>query len=948
MSFLAQLRQTQAPVETGLQLCYLWNLQEQGLGLSLALAKLRDGHMLLPMQPYSVRREHLQMPPPFLNTDDVDFLQTLINADSRWMEGVGQLPSPAFDLLVAATANGRSFLALTPGKWRRLKVGLQASAILPHWWIDHRGWQHTRWRSENGGRLIRVNNEWLYLKDDQIHSTHNPFNDEQLGHWQGQGALSPQQVAHFIESQGALWQALELPQPKSLPVEQLAASLTPVVVCTTVSDADAGERHQLELRLRYANHTVCLERPFQQNPDDMQLWTGDSLLQIRPDREREHALVRQLKGILGLFEETPQRGVWQGSDPQIWRDLLLKQQPQLEGLGFEFVVEPGFRYHYVEPRQWQVAAAAIDSGHWQLSLQFEVAGQPINVLELLREVQLFNQQSAYGLEVRMDDGKILVLPTTLSVGLMEELGDWVEANNARHTLPLSQAYRLQNLHDLLPQTCEWQDQDNLLAQAITLNQSPLLLDKQATGVRAQLRPYQWLGVCWLQHLQSLGVNGLLADDMGLGKTLQTLTHLSLEHRQGALNQPALVVAPTSLLANWASEIDKFCPHLSYVVMHGPGRHNQWQKCADSAVVITSYHCLMNDIERWQQQELSWLILDEAQIIKNPRTQISRALRDISCERKLCLSGTPVANHLEELWSILDFLMPSVLGTRKQFNTRYRKPIEQNGDSQRLAQLLRRVAPLMLRRTKSQVATDLPAKTVIQQTLPLGDTQMALYQELKQNTWQQLQTQLQTEGESQQRFLLLTALLKLRQACCDPQLLGESSIESAKREHCLAMISELTEEGRSVLVFSQFTSMLDILARELEQRNIPFLTLTGRSRNRAQSVEDFQAGKVPVFLISLKAGGVGLNLTRADTVIHYDPWWNVAAENQASDRVHRLGQDKPVFIYKLIAENTIEEKIAKLQQAKSTLSHHIDQQAQASGETFALRLEELLELWHQET
>jgi SNF2 family DNA or RNA helicase len=267
----------------------------------------------------------------------------------------------------------------------------------------------------------------------------------------------------------------------------------------------------------------------------------------------------------------------------------------------------------------------------------------------------------------------------------------------------------------------------------------------------------------------------------------------------------------------------------------------------------------------------------------------------------------------------------------------------------MTQLQARIAPFLLRRTKDQVATDLPAKTEICQYISLNQDQQDFYDAQKSAVKLALQEQLaEPGGGGQRQVLLLTALLKLRQICCDPKLLGAFDVSSAKRGHCIEMIEELVEEERAILLFSQFTSMLDLLAEDLDDLNIRYLKLTGQSRNRETLVEAFQRGDAPVFLISLKAGGVGLNLTRADTVIHYDPWWNQAVELQATDRAHRIGQDKPVFVYRLISENTIEERITELQRHKAQISGHIDHQAQISGQQFALRLEDLMVLWHQET
>jgi len=462
-------------------------------------------------------------------------------------------------------------------------------------------------------------------------------------------------------------------------------------------------------------------------------------------------------------------------------------------------------------------------------------------------------------------------------------------------------------------------------------------------VKADLRPYQWLGVCWLQHLYDCKINGLLADDMGLGKTLQTISFLSFQKEQGLMEAPALIVMPTSLLYNWEREIKQFAPQLTVQIMHGSQRHVHWDNLAKANIILSSYQLIANDINRWQECPLSWLILDEAQVIKNPRTQVSQALREMSCANKLCLSGTPMENHLGELWSIYDFLMPNCLGSKQEFRHYFQYPIEREGNTQRLQQLLNRIGPFMLRRTKDQVVKELPKKTISTQIVSLSERQHSFYDQIRDFTWSELEGKLTEGNEGKKQILLLSAILKLRQACCDPRLLNEHEIPSAKTEHCLDMISELVEEKRSILVFSQFTSLLDILADELDKKNITYLMLTGKTRNRQDLVDRFQSGCAPVMLMSLKAGGVGLNLTRADTVIHFDPWWNSAAEQQATDRAHRIGQDKPVFVYKLITEGTIEEKISKLQERKAILSQHINDKAISSAEKFSMSLEELLTL-----
>jgi SNF2 family DNA or RNA helicase len=586
---------------------------------------------------------------------------------------------------------------------------------------------------------------------------------------------------------------------------------------------------------------------------------------------------------------------------------------------------------------------------WSLAINLRLDpqsdSQTIDLLGLLNQLHTLD----FGPDQRhrsllLDDGRILLLPADKLHGLAEELADLVGSDAGEFQFNGNQLARLDSIQQALPDDTQWSGDTALLDRAKAIHRQPHSIATDKLPLNAQLRDYQQTGICWLQHIKQHKVHGLLADDMGLGKTLQTIAHLCLEKYQGILQQPALVIAPTSLLHNWAAEISRFAPQLSFQIIHGAQRHQHWQQLHQYDLLITSYALVAKDLSLWQQQALSWVILDEAQTIKNPRTKIRRAVVQLDCQYRLCLSGTPIQNHLGELWSIFDFLMPGCLDNEREFKQFFRKPIEEQADKLRFQQLLKRISPFMLRRSKDQVAADLPQKTEVDQTIIMDSDQQALYDEIKTKSWWQLQQDMREESNSgKQQIQVLTALLKLRQVCCDPQLIGELNTSSAKRQHCIEMISELVAEQRSMLVFSQFTSMLDLLARDLKEKNIPYLMLTGESQHRQQRVDAFQAGEAPVFLISLKAGGVGLNLTRADTVIHYDPWWNSAAQQQATDRAHRIGQDKPVFVYNLIMEASIEEKIAQLQLRKAQLGQQLGEQAQNNSEQFALKLNELLAL-----
>ncbi len=412
--------------------------------------------------------------------------------------------------------------------------------------------------------------------------------------------------------------------------------------------------------------------------------------------------------------------------------------------------------------------------------------------------------------------------------------------------------------------------------------------------------------------------------MGLGKTAQTIAHIVIEQDAGRLDRPALIVVPTSLVANWTAELAKFAPHLGVAVLHGPDRHARRAGLAGVHVAITTYAVLARDIEDMKLLLWHLVVLDEAQAIKSPDAKATKAACQLDARHRLCLSGTPIENNLQELWSEFAFLMPGLLGDRKGFAKRFRTPIEKNNDVARRVQLIRRIKPFLLRRTKSEVAADLPPKHTILRRISLGPEQRELYETIRSTLHDTVRKQLARLGAAQGRMVMLDALLKLRQVCCDPRLVKLPSVRlvggSSKLDDLLDMIGEMVPEGRRILLFSQFTSMLDLIKPRLAEAGIGFVELRGDTRDRAEPVRRFESGEVPLFLISLKAGGRGLNLTSADTVIHYDPWWNPAAEEQASDRAHRIGQTKSVFVYKLIAADTVEDRIVQLQQHKANLAN----------------------------
>ncbi len=574
---------------------------------------------------------------------------------------------------------------------------------------------------------------------------------------------------------------------------------------------------------------------------------------------------------------------------------------------------------------------------FDLSLGIEVQGQRINILPalpaLIAQVKLLKTQLREGAELQLPEsmyvphaGAWLRLPT-------EPLKPWLSAllelldgtqNLRGESLRLSRLEALR-LSAALGDGAVWDGAKGLKKLLAQLKGGanalqPVLLPE---GLHAELRPYQLEGVSWLQFLREQGLAGVLADDMGLGKTLQTLAHLLIEKEAGRLVHPALIIAPVSLLGNWQREAAKFTPSLRVLLLHGSGRHEAAQDMAQADIVLSPYSLLPRDKERWMAQKWSVVVLDEAQNIKNAHTDAAQVAYDLPAGQRLCLSGTPMENHLGELWSLFHFLMPGFLGSARRFKELYRTPIEKHGDTDLLAALSRRVTPFILRRTKKEVLQDLPDKIETLSMVSLEGKQADLYETIRLATEKAVRDALADKGLARSQIQVLDALLKLRQVCCDPRLVPTAAAkkvkQSAKLELLMELLPEMLAEGRKVLLFSQFTSMLELIEIELAERKLKWVKLTGQSRKRDEIIDQFTSGQVPLFLISLKAGGVGLNLPQADTVIHYDPWWNPAVENQATDRAHRIGQTSQVFVYKLVASGTIEERMLKLQERKAALA-----------------------------
>jgi superfamily II DNA or RNA helicase len=473
----------------------------------------------------------------------------------------------------------------------------------------------------------------------------------------------------------------------------------------------------------------------------------------------------------------------------------------------------------------------------------------------------------------------------------------------------------------LEATPAWQDATRRQNRDLAIE--PVPLDEP---LNSTLRSYQKEGVYWLRFMEKAGFCGILADEMGLGKTLQTLTWIQLKRaRADAGGKPSLIVCPTSLVDNWIEEAAKFTPHLRAISITGSDRHTRWVEVPTADLVITSYALLRRDIEQYAALEFSAVVLDEAQHIKNRSTQNAIAAKRLRSAHRLVLTGTPIENSVSDLWSIMDFLMPGYMGSHESFKTDYEQPIMRADEFGERAQskLRRKLHPFLLRRLKQDVARDLPPKIEKVSTCPLSPDQQVVYRELLEASQRKICSLVEQQGFQKSRMEILKTLLRLRQACCHLDLLklpGLTAKEpSAKMELFFELMDEALDGGHRVLVFSQFVSMLSILREALAAKQVQYCYLDGATQERLKIVHQFNTNRdIPIFLISLKAGGSGLNLTGADMVIHYDPWWNPAVEDQATDRAHRIGQQRTVYSVKLITKNTVEEKVLALQKRKKEI------------------------------
>jgi superfamily II DNA or RNA helicase len=594
------------------------------------------------------------------------------------------------------------------------------------------------------------------------------------------------------------------------------------------------------------------------------------------------------------------------------REEILKFHAFAE-LPTQWIVEKGERFHAAAKQvvavrpdwEWQ------DSGRdwFSVEAKYQVEGEELPSGQVQRMLRMGSAEHAFG------KGKIAVIDSAFIEEVNETLTDSEALQNSPGIFEVNSkqaAFLKTSARDF----------------GMTIKEDPEIdLD-----LPDYLRPYQETGVKWMYRLSELEMGGILADDMGLGKTLQTLTFIAERGGSG------LVVCPSSLVSNWAAECKKWVPELT-IALHVGGSRGA---IPEVDVVITSYAILRIDSEKFQAFEFEIAILDEAQKIKNPEAQISKAAHRLNAKHRFALSGTPVENSLQDLWSIMEFALPGYLGPRKPFLDRFEKPLRKGGAPSLARRLARKLKPVVLRRLKKDVAQDLPDRIEQVRYCELAPQQQTIYRQLLQES----RAQVEAAADGRKRMVALTALLRLRQACCDLRLLPGLKVEDkdagVKLEELEELLTEAIAGGHRVLVFSQFVQLLQGVVPILLSNQWDYCYLDGSTKRRGEVVERFQEGKAPVFLISLKAGGVGLNLTAADTVIHLDPWWNPAVEAQATDRAHRIGQKSVVTSYKLITRGTVEEKILALQEEKKKMM-----EAVLDGESAlvpGLEKEELLDLF----
>ncbi|PHR57332.1 MAG: helicase SNF2 [Arcobacter sp.] len=710
------------------------------------------------------------------------------------------------------------------------------------------------------------------------------------------------EIAHKIPS-------LEIQAPKSLVLEEVYdASVRPYLYLKQESGT-----YKLNLIFKYDDFSVpafpyCKTQTFIEQRKKL----------YRKEQEENHFI-----NILKDYGFEVKNDTLMALSIEAWKSLL-EGLDELENLGFKVHKHKNFELNFQKISEVNVKVE--QSSHWfEVGMHIMLGDEKLPLLPIISRLlsEGIDLDTSEELSFQMGEDSYISIPTHIIKPIVKTFYELLDTPNSEgFNLRKFEASSLDNFDNASFKIEDKTSLKNIREDMKNLGSKKLIVK----GLKANLRPYQEEGLAWMQFLRTYGFGGILADDMGLGKTIQTLAHLQVEKEEGRLTKPVLIIAPTSLLGNWKSEANKFTPELRVSLYYGASRNDILDNIKNYDILITTYTLLNLDISILKELNFYYLIFDEAQRIKNARSEVSKSAKMIQAQNILALSGTPMENHLGELHSIFDTVMPGFLGSIKEFKILYQNPIEKEHKLEAQQRLNGRIKPFMLRRTKDKVASELPPKTQMIRLVTFEKAQTALYETIRTSMEKSVRQSIKEMGLAKSHISILAALLKLRQVCCDPRLLkieeAQRIKESAKLEMLLELVEELLEEGRRILIFSQFTSMLEIIESEMIKSGVKYSKLTGQTRKRQDQIDSFNKNETEVFLISLKAGGVGLNLTQADTVIHYDPWWNPAAEDQATDRAHRIGQNKPVFVYKLIVQNSVEEKILKMQEEKKALAEAI--------------------------
>jgi len=951
------------PADVQHRLLYILRLagaQPQQLQVEPTSARLLSSNNYTDNRPYKPEWVLRGIPPRYLLSSDIDILKLLAHSTSNNKNILKGRAGGS--LLKALLKTGRCYHDQIQNE--AIQPGHTINAT-PSWVIDSAGNQTIQWQTTSDTVTIFYLDGLWYLDNSNNFCGHIECNlpDALITALATLPPTPPEKIEQITSDFAAQFPQAQIPAARQITVKQLPF-IKPQPQLQLHNDNGTLQGDIASLTFRYHNLSLGTQQP----PAQL---TGNQLLRFERDHKTEKQCIKQLIE-LGFHidnHRTHELGTTCFNLPgesNNWLQFQSQHLPELAELGWRIEINANFRHHLAEPDHWFTHAIPTGNGQFDVSIGIEAAGRQFNLLPSLSQlsqefIEWHSHHEHYPLGdmhpiiIPLEDGYMLSLPFNRVRYLLDTLPELQDATlGSNETLQLNrfQLTRLAELDEApdATQKLQWlgnTECQQLAEQLRQLDQIPVITPP--TGLKAELRPYQQEGLNWLQFLREYDLAGILADDMGLGKTLQILAHLLIEKEHGRANHPSLIIIPTSLISNWHKEVERFTPTLSLLTLHGPQRHALFERIPQYDLVLTTYPLLLRDIEQLQQRPFHLLVLDEAQLVKNPKGKASQAVRLLQARHAICLTGTPMENHLGELWSLFDFCLPGLLGTERQFRNHSRNPIERHGDEEAANRLRRRIKPFLLRRTKEAVATELPPKTTILQNVALTGKQRELYETIRLTMYRQVRQEVDAKGLSGSRITILNALLRLRQVCCDPALLkletAQQDQPSAKMQLLMEMLPEMIEEGRRILLFSQFTSMLDIIERATTQAGIQHVKLTGKTRDRATPIEQFQSGRVPLFLISLKAGGVGLNLTAADTIIHYDPWWNPAAENQASDRAHRIGQKNPVFIYKFICEETVEERIQTMQAHKQALADGLYEQKVTTGSQWTEEdLEYLLGAW----